>query len=114
LAGQEREGYIYVGDVGVDSAMIVIGDPALILPRTKDDAGSGYKPSLDDVTEALKETRGTGFIERPDGDTVAVAFRSGYGDGSYPVFCKLDENGRVVEVVVDMAMTDFQRKLFGM
>lgn len=115
MAEPEREGYIYIGDVAVDSGQIVIGDPSLILPgRTPGYTGLGYNPAIEDVIEALKETRGTGFIEGPGGDTIAVAFRPGYGDGSYPVFCRLDENRHVIEVVIDMAMTDFQKKVFGM
>jgi len=32
----------------------------------------------------------------------AVAFRTGYGDGCYPVSGKLDEDGRIVQIVIDM------------
>lgn len=42
-------------------------------------------------------------IKYPKGhDGLAVAFRSGYGDGCYPVYGFTNEDGRIVRVVIEM------------
>ena len=108
MAAPERDGYVYIGSVSVDSASLIIGDPDYLLRWGDEDPHLLLKPTTKDVDDVLAESC-VGVIE----DSVAVAFRSGYGDGTYPVFAKFDHNGRVVEVVVDMQMTRFHKALFG-
>ncbi len=44
-------------------------------------------------------------------DGMACLFLAGYGDGLYPVFGKFDETGRIVEVIIDMQMTESRSSL---
>jgi hypothetical protein len=103
----EREGYVYLGTVGVDSGCLMICDPSYVL-HGEDPEDDGAWPIT--VEQAMEVTTGRRYGGIQDG--VALVFRSGYGDGSYHVYGKQNEDGRIVEVVIDMQMTDVQKAVF--
>ena len=57
--------------------------------------------------------KGAGQLNYKAGHAGAgVAFRSGYGDGVYPVHGIRNEEGRIIGVIIDMGMTEAQKKVF--
>ena len=53
--------------------------------------------------KATTSNGGTGQLKYKKGhDGVGVVFRSGYGDGVYPVYAEKNEEGRVVRVTIEM------------
>ena len=93
---------IYAGSFSVDSGQAMIGDPCYL-----DD----YNTNKDDVWEiegkegeysyhgASATTINSNYGEL--GISQAVVFSTGYGDGIYPVYVKLNEDGRIVMAVID-------------
>lgn len=93
-----------IGRFGVDSGQAMIGDPCY-LESWK--VWNSEEQNFDDHKESKGQysylgacnatlTDGYGVL----GHGSAVAFNTGYGDGSYPVFAKI-EDGRVLKIVVD-------------
>jgi hypothetical protein len=92
-----------IGKFGVDSGQAMVGDPCYL---------EEWKP-WDDKTQKFEEyvnhkgeysylgaceatiTKGYGNIGG------AVAFSTGYGDGYYPVFAQINDDGRVMKIVID-------------
>jgi hypothetical protein len=96
---------VYAGSIGVDSGQAMIGDPCYL---------DGWKPwnseemKFEDHNLVPGEygylgacnatlTKGYGQLGAAD----AVVFSTGYGDGLYPVYVKLNEDGRIAMAVVD-------------
>jgi hypothetical protein len=92
----------YVGDCYVDSGRIWIGDPAYITDGThyengtpnaeeigykEDDAERSHPPALDGAPHVL--------ALEPLGKGMGLIFPSGQGDGIYPVYIRLGDDGRV-------------------
>jgi hypothetical protein len=86
----------------------MICDPSFVLPF-QDGRDAGYPDSRPPFEEAYAVTGDTIGGEVRSG--FAVVFRSGYGDGTYNVYGRTNEEGRLVEVVIDMGMTDFHRAI---
>ena len=93
----------YAGSFAVDSGQAIVGDPCYLdkwepwadgTPfEHEENAGNyGY---LGACGVTLKE----GFGQLGSAD--AVAFSTGYGDGLYPVYVKLNDDGRVGMVIID-------------
>jgi hypothetical protein len=96
-------GLTYAGSFAVDSGQAMVGDPCYLdgwenwengTPfNHEENAGKyGY---LGACGVTLKE--GYGQLGSAD----AVVFSTGYGDGLYPVYVKLNDDGRVGMVVID-------------
>lgn len=93
-----------IGTVGVDAGMLYLGDPCYVI-----DAELGKKP----WDEFLREL----YASRPEGNGASywiatgktgwrsfpagVVVTTGYGDGEYPVFAEINEEGRVMSVTVN-------------
>ena len=80
---------LQIGEVGVDSGQLFIGDPCYLKEVSMDDLYT----ECSKVT--LSKQRG-GVISLTDG----VAVSTGFGDGVYPVFAEIC-NGRVVKVWIE-------------
>jgi hypothetical protein len=92
---------VFVGRVSVDSGQLMITDPCYLsswkdnefMPGTDNDGSYSYdtacKITLNNKFGVIDECR-------------AAVFRSGYGDGTYPVYAYLNSDGRVVKVTVVM------------
>ena len=92
----------YAGSFSVDSGQAMVGDPCYLNdydPNTNDEwnlEGKLGQYSYQGISATtLKDNYGS--IE----DGKAIAFSTGYGDGNYPVYVKLDSDNRVSMVVID-------------
>lgn len=94
----------YAGSFGVDSGLAMVGDPCY-LDKWKEwdekEPFDNYKTSAGQYgyLGAYGTIAATGYGELGLGE--AVAFTTGYGDGVYPVYIQLNEDGRVCKVVID-------------
>ena len=96
-------GLTYAGSFSVDSGQAMVGDPCYLdkfehwpdgTPFDHEENAGKYS-YLGACGVTLKE--GYGEIGSAD----AVVFSTGYGDGLYPVYVKLNDDGRVGMVVID-------------
>lgn len=106
LPGQKKEGlptghYFGFGvDSGVASFLDADAVPALErLAPTEATAADGLGPIYDGLDGAI----GVNAVDPQTGANV-VAWYSGWGDGSYPVWFGRDASGAVVQVVADMLL----------
>jgi hypothetical protein len=106
-----------VGIVHVDSAAVLITDPAYVKHFGQDHDFSvdlneltmreprpdGYPYSVGGAWEGRCNTHGAGQMVHADGRAGAgIVAESGLGDGEYPVFVEYDEEtGRVARVIVE-------------
>lgn len=94
-----------IGQFAVDSGQAMIGDPCYL------DDWKPWNADKDDFNEhinregeygylgACNATLGKGFGQI--GGESAVVFQTGYGDGLYPVYANINEDGRVGMIVID-------------
>lgn len=76
-----------IGEAPVDSGQIMVIDPCYVLD------GEAYES----VCKVTLSEKGCGPVS--DGGTVVG---TAYGDGVYPVFGRRDDQGRIVELRVDL------------
>ena len=94
-----------IGQFSVDSGQAIVGDPCYLddwqnWDRDKDSFESHVNKVGDyGYLGACNATLGKGFGQL--GGSNAVAFSTGYGDGLYPVYADITEDGRVGLVVID-------------
>jgi hypothetical protein len=92
----------YAGHFMVDSGQAIVGDPCYLNdydPNTNDEwnlEGKIGEYSYQGIS-ATTLANDYGVV----GNGQAVAFNTGYGDGMYPVYVQLNEDGRVTKVVID-------------
>jgi hypothetical protein len=100
----------YIGSFTVDSGQAMVGDPCYLDEWKNWDSD---KESFDEHPKhsgeygylgASNATLGEGFGDLGLGR--AVAFSTGYGDGIYPVYAKLNEDGRITKIVIDFETED--------
>jgi hypothetical protein len=95
---------VLIGQFAVDSGQAIIGDPCYLdewKPWNRDEHKFEDHPLHEGeygYLGACNATLGKGFGSL---GTSAVAFSTGYGDGLYPVYAHINEDGRVGMVVVD-------------
>ena len=93
---------VYAGSFGVDSGQAMVGDPCYLDNwdtnkneewnlEGKENEYSYYGASATTLANSYGEL----------GIGTAVVFNTGYGDGLYPVYVQLNEDGRVSKVVID-------------
>lgn len=99
----EIEGLEFIGSFAVDSGQAMVGDPCY-LDQWKTDEGLEWnlegkvgQYSYQGASATTLENTGTMEL----GGGLAVAFSTGYGDGSYPVWAKFDEAGRIEKIVIE-------------
>jgi hypothetical protein len=98
---------VFAGEFSVDSGQAMVGDPCYLYDWDTsanvdfDDNSIVGEYSYNGVSATtVKNNFGTIGIHK------AVAFSTGYGDGLYPVYVKLNEDGRVSMVVIDFEGDD--------
>lgn len=99
----------YAGSFSVDSGQAMVGDPCYLDqydPNSKDPWFDYDNNSVLDNKVGEYSYQGVSATTVKNnfgtiGDGLAVAFSTGYGDGSYPVYVKLNDDGRVSMVVID-------------
>jgi hypothetical protein len=94
-----------IGQFSVDSGQAIIGDPCYL------DEWKNWDRDVDKFEEHEKKVGEYGYLGACNatlkkgfgqlGGQSAVAFSTGYGDGLYPVYADITEDGRVGLVVID-------------
>jgi hypothetical protein len=98
----ELDNLIHAGSFAVDSGQAMVGDPCY-LDQWKTDEGVEWnlegKEGQYTYQGASATTISNDFGELGLGS--AVVFNTGYGDGYYPVYVQMNDDGRVSKVVID-------------
>jgi hypothetical protein len=99
-----KDGFILAGSFGVDSGQAMVGDPCY-LDQWIDNNRNGEKWEPEKYQGEFNY-QGVSGVTLADnfgeiGRGTAVVFSTGYGDGYYPVYVKLNEDNRVVAVYID-------------
>ena len=97
------DGLILAGTIAIDSGQAMVGDPCYLDTFEHWADGTPFNHAekageygyLGSCGVTLKD----GFGQL--GESQAVVFSTGYGDGLYPVYVKLNDDGRVSKVVID-------------
>jgi hypothetical protein len=93
---------IQAGSFGVDSGQAMVGDPCYLdnWDTNKNEQWSTEgKEGEYSYHGASATTLANAYGELGNGS--AVVFSTGYGDGLYPVYVQMNEDGRVSKVVID-------------
>ena len=93
---------VLAGSFAVDSGQAMVGDPCY-LDQWKTNEGEpfelDFKQGEYSYLGACATTISNSYGEL--GNNSAVVFNTGYGDGLYPVYVQLNDDGRVSKVVID-------------
>ena len=98
----QLDGLVLAGTFGVDSGQAMVGDPCY-LDEWKTNVGEDWNLE-GKVGDYSYQGASATTIENNYGElgiSTAVVFSTGYGDGLYPVYVKLNNDGRVSKVVID-------------
>ena len=101
---------IQIGSIGVDSGQAMIGDPCYLDEwEPWNDKADKFEDHVNKKGEysylgACNATLDKGYGELGIGS--AVVFSTGYGDGVYPVYAEMNEDGRVARVVIEFIGED--------
>jgi hypothetical protein len=93
---------IYAGSFSVDSGQAIVGDPCYLDEwdtNKNEEWNIEGKEGQYSYQGASATTIANSYGEL--GMSTAVVFNTGYGDGVYPVYVKLNDDGRVSMVVID-------------
>tara|TARA_R110000868_G_scaffold313010_1_gene574062 strand:+ start:230 stop:565 length:336 start_codon:yes stop_codon:yes gene_type:complete len=93
---------IHAGSFGVDSGQAMVGDPCYLDnwdTNKNDEWNLEGKENEYSYHGASATTLANSYGELGIG--TAVVFNTGYGDGYYPVYVQLNQDGRVSKVVID-------------
>lgn len=94
----------YIGSFAVDSGQAMVGDPCYL------DSWKPWDSNVEKFDEHVNKageysylgacnatlTEGYGAL-----GNLGVVFSTGYGDGVYPVYAEINEDGRVAKIVID-------------
>ena len=95
---------IYIGSFAVDSGQAIVGDPCYLREwEDEDEPFENYPQKVGKYSYlgSCQATLGDGYGELGLGK--AVAFTTGYGDGVYPVFAEMNEDGRIIRISVEFS-----------
>lgn len=93
---------IYAGSIAIDSGQAMVGDPCYLDEwDTNKNEEWNLEGKLNQYSYhgASATTLANGFGEL--GIANSVVFNTGYGDGVYPVYVKLNDDNRISMVVID-------------
>ena len=96
-----KEDFFYAGSFGVDSGQAMVGDPCY-LDDWDTNNGDEWQPEKH-AGEYCYQGASNASLNNYGviGNVRAVAFSTGYGDGLYPVYVRINEDGRVGAVFID-------------
>ena len=99
-----------IGHFSVDSGQAMVGDPCYL------DEWELWNNKAESFDEHEKQVGVYGYLGASNatltkgygelGGSRSVVFTTGYGDGYYPVYAELDEDGRVARVVIEFIGDD--------
>ena len=93
---------ILAGQIGIDSGQAMVGDPCYLdewQTNKNDEWDIENKQGEYSYHGACATTLENKYGQLGMGS--AVVFNTGYGDGLYPVYVQLNNDGRVSKVVID-------------
>ncbi len=93
---------IHAGNFAVDSGQAMVGDPCYLDDwdtNKNEEWNLQGKIGQYSYQGASATTLANSFGEL--GIATAVVFNTGYGDGLYPVYVQINDDGRVSKVVID-------------
>jgi len=93
---------IYAGSFAVDSGQAMVGDPCYLDDwdtNKNDEWNLEGKINQYSYQGASATTLANSYGQL--GFATAVVFNTGYGDGLYPVYVQMNDDGRVSKVVID-------------
>lgn len=96
------EGLILAGSIAIDSGQAMVGDPCYLDDW---DTNKGDEWNLEGKLNqysyqgASATTLANSYGQL--GFATAVVFNTGYGDGLYPVYVQMNDEGRISKVVID-------------
>ena len=92
---------IHAGDFAVDSGQAMVGDPCY-LDQWNTNEGDEWNLEGKVGEYSYQGASATTLAQDFGGlGNSAVVFSTGYGDGLYPVYIQMNEDGRVSKVVID-------------
>ena len=102
MAIDSFDNVVLAGHIGVDSGQIMIGDPCY-LDGWDNNTGEEWNTEGKEGQYSYHGVSATTLKDNYGqiGGGLAVAMTTGYGDGQYPVYVQLDNEGRVVLAVID-------------
>ena len=96
-----------IGHFSVDSGQAMVGDPCYL---------DNWKAEYDNFDDYKNSEGQYGYLGAAYatltnnygvlGGANAVVFSTGYGDGYYPVYAELNEDGRVAKIVIEFIGED--------
>jgi hypothetical protein len=91
-----------IGSFSVDSGQAMVGDPCYL---------EDWKSEYTDFSDYPNHAGEFGYLGACEATLVngygtlgfgsGVVFTTGYGDGNYPVYAKINDEGRIVKVIID-------------
>ena len=96
------DGLVLAGSIAIDSGQAMVGDPCYL---DEWDTNKGDEWNLEgkvgqySYQGASATTLANSYGEL--GFATAVVFNTGYGDGLYPVYVQMNDEGRVSKIVID-------------
>jgi len=79
------------GHVGVDAGLVMIGDPGYIIEPSGQQGQMGWDEF---VAKTIGDDRQPDVASEPLGKFLGIVMPSGQGDGIYPVYITLGDDGR--------------------
>jgi hypothetical protein len=89
-----------IGTVFVDAGIVMVADPCYTLP---DDGTNRTDVATDWPTFIDRLYTGDKMNHEPLGRGIGIVVPSGSGDGEYPVYVVENDQGGVVQLIVDFA-----------
>ncbi len=94
-----------IGEIGVDAGLCWIGDPCYILHKEPPPQaiGKDWDEFCDTLTSSSEFRQYDYDLGHPG---LGVVVSTGYGDGTYPVFAEVNEEGHIAKVWVEFIGQD--------
>ncbi len=95
----------HVGNFGVDAGLVWIGDPCYIIANDTTESRwpewYTFLQELDALREKSTYPAGVAFPYKLGHNGLGVCLSTGYGDGTYPVFAHITDEGVVGGIFID-------------
>jgi hypothetical protein len=98
----------YIGEIGVDAGLCWIGDPCYILHKEQppNAIGNSWEEFCDILHEDDLYPTCKQFCYDLGHAGLGIVVSTGYGDGTYPVYAELNDEGRIAKVWVEFIGED--------
>ncbi len=99
----------YIGSFSVDSGQAMVGDPCYLDEWQNWDESEPFENHVEKAGQygylgacGVTLSKGYGMVGMGSG----IVFTTGYGDGLYPVYAEINDDGRVAKIVIDFIGED--------